>query len=49
MGDILFNLINLAQTLNIDLLQSGFNKVKEIEGKYASSKFKGSSRKYNEE
>lgn len=48
-GDILFNLINLAETLNIDLLQAGFNKVKEIEEKYASSKFKGSPKKYNEE
>jgi dCTP diphosphatase len=48
-GDILFNLVNLAETLNIDLLETGFNKAKEIEGKYASSRFKGSARKYNEE
>lgn len=49
LGDILFNLINLAETLNIDLLQAGFHKVKEIEEKYAASKFKGSPRKYNED
>jgi dCTP diphosphatase len=48
-GDILFNLVNISQTLNIDLLQSGFDKIKEIEEKYASSKFKGSSKKYNED
>lgn len=47
-GDILFNLINLAQTLNIDLLQAGFDKVKEIEKKYSSGIFKGSPKKYNE-
>ena len=48
-GDILFNLINLAQTLGIDLLQSGFDKAKEIDEKYPSKSFKGLSKKYNKD
>lgn len=48
-GDILFNLINLCEKHNIDLLESCNLKIKDICNKYNIDKFNGSSKKYNEE
>lgn len=49
MADILYFLLRIAQMNNIDLSEALDRKMKKNENKYPVEKFKGSSKKYNEE
>jgi NTP pyrophosphatase (non-canonical NTP hydrolase) len=47
-GDVLIHLVNLADKLEIDLVQCGLAKLKRNEAKYPADRVRGSAKKYDE-